>query len=129
MCTAGPLAPPEAYCINTSLMASDRAVVLLSKAVLDVDDQLRSHEPHLRYRMTQYEETKRAIEDVEGSVADFARVRSLLMSRMCVFGHRLAHSYKQSPLTAFFVLCVLISSYDVFQSRAGGRCPHQHSFG
>ena len=45
--------------------------------MLDVDDQLRSHEPHLRYRMTQYEETKRAIEDVEGSVADFARVRPL----------------------------------------------------
>ena len=43
--------------------------------MLDVDEQLRSHEPHLRYRMTQYEETKRAIEDVEGSVANFARVR------------------------------------------------------
>ena len=27
-----------------------------------MDGQLRSHEPHLRYRMTQYEETKRAIE-------------------------------------------------------------------
>ena len=46
------------------------------QAVLDVDGQLRSHEPHLQYRMTQYQETKRAIEDVEGSVADFARVRS-----------------------------------------------------
>jgi hypothetical protein len=45
------------------------------QAVLDVDGQLRSHEPHLRYRLTQYQETKRAIEDVEGSVADFARVR------------------------------------------------------
>ena len=58
----------------------------MPQAVLEVDGQLRSHEPHLRYRMTQYEETKRAIEDVEGSVADFARVRVLTATCACVRG-------------------------------------------
>ena len=47
-----------------------------AQGVLAVDGQLAAHEGHLRYRLTQYQETKQAIEDVEGSVADFARVRS-----------------------------------------------------
>ena len=88
MCTAGPFGTSYPYCNNTLLTASDRASVLLQKAVLDVDSQLRSHEPHLRYRMTQYEETKRAIEDVEGSVADFARVCTFAASRMWPGGKR-----------------------------------------
>ena len=44
--------------------------------MLAVDESLKGHEDHLRYRLTQYKETKKAIEDVEGSVADFARVHS-----------------------------------------------------
>ena len=85
--------------------------VAAKQAVLDVDGQLRSHEPHLRYRMTQYEETKRAIEDVEGSVADFARVRT---SCMCLGAKRCfdlrqavactVHSVRRDPSSACTVL-------------------------
>jgi hypothetical protein len=40
------------------------------------DGMLRDYQDHLEYRWNEYQRCKTAIEDVEGSLADFAMVRT-----------------------------------------------------
>ena len=41
-----------------------------------VDEDLLAHEEHLKYRYKQFLDTKEALEKAEGSIADFAKVRT-----------------------------------------------------
>ena len=49
----------------------------LYQGVAKVDEQLLAHEEHLRYRFAQYQRTKAAIEQKEGSLQNFAKVLAL----------------------------------------------------
>ena len=41
-----------------------------------VDEDLLAHEEHLKYRYKQFLATKETLEKAEGSIADFAKVRT-----------------------------------------------------
>ena len=55
----------------------------LCQGVAKADEQLLGHEEHLRYRFAQYLTTKEAIEQKEGSLQSFAKVRLLSFALPC----------------------------------------------
>jgi hypothetical protein len=52
----------------------------ITQDVADIDEDLLAHEEHLKYRYKQFLQTKKALEDAEGSLKEFAKVSILVFT-------------------------------------------------